>query len=167
MKKFIVAVSALALAGMASLSVAASNLKIGVVDIHKILQHSPEVAKINKRLESKFKPKQEKIAIAQKELNAEVKRLSRNSSILSQTQRDKLVAKVAQDRRSLLRMEQDFHDNLSLQQHQSLQKLFARIQSKIDTIAKKEHYDLILQKYGTPFASNSIDITDQVEKAIR
>lgn len=167
MKKIIVAVCTVALLGLTLVASAAASLKIGVVDIHKILKDSPQVVAINKKLEKQFKPRQEKIVAAEKKLQAEIKKADREHAVLSQEQRDKLVAKVGQDRRNLERNQQDFHDDLSLAQHQELQGLFERIQHKIDQIAKKDHYDLILQKYGTPYASKGIDITTQVEKALQ
>lgn len=122
---------------------------------------------ISKQLEQKFKPRQEKIEAAEKALQAQMEKLNRDNSVLSQAERDKLSEKIALDRRELARLQQDFQEDANNAQHQAMQSLFGRIQVAIDGIAKQNHYDLILQKYGVPYASNSVDITEQVVKSLQ
>lgn len=144
----------------------AAQLKIGVVDVHQILQKSPEVASINKKLKTQFQPREEKIARAQKHLQSQAEKLERDGAVMSTSDRQKLAADVAKSRRSLYRLQQDFHDDLTVAERQATQKLMSRVQAAINKIAKADHYDLILQRSGTPFASNSIDVTQKVLKTL-
>lgn len=163
MKKFAVLTAAIALMG---LSVAQAATKIGVVDIQKIIQKSPEVAAINKQLNTKFEPVQQKIMKADKLLRANLEKYNRNSSVMSAKERDSLSTTITRERQSLIHQQQDYRDNLSLAQHEALHGLFTKVQNAIDNIAKQGNYDIILQRASAPYASKAIDITDQVIKTV-
>jgi len=59
------------------LSVSAfASVKVGIIDLPQILQHSPQVQAINAKLKEQFKPQQEKIVAAQDTIRNEAKKLA-------------------------------------------------------------------------------------------
>ncbi len=166
MNKFMVGLASVVLVVLGSLAEAA-EMKIGVVDLHKILKQSPEVAVINDQLKSEFKPRGDKIAAAEKDLNDKASKLERDGAVMNTQEREKLAVQVQSERRKLYRMQQDFHDDLSYAEQQATQKLLAKVEKAINKVAKQNQYDLVLQKNGVPYSSASVDITAAVINALK
>ena len=59
-------------------------IKIGVIDLQKIMQKSSQVAAISRQLEKRFKPRQQTILAARKSLQEEAEKLHRNASVMSE-----------------------------------------------------------------------------------
>lgn len=155
-------VGSLALAG----AVHAAPLKIGVIDMQKVMRSSTQVKAINKKLEQQFKPRQTKILALQKKLKADMEKIERDSAIMSNTDKVALQTKAMQEKRDLNRMGQDYQQDVSVAQNQMMQKFFKKLHGKISVLAKKEGYDLVLQKNAIPYSNPSIDITDVVLKKL-
>ncbi len=144
----------------------AADVKIGVIDLHEILQQSTEAKAINKKLEDQFKPRQEKIVAKQKDVKAEMDKYSKNSAVMNESQKSAAQEQIVKDRRDLDRMEQDYQQDLGVAQNQAMSEFLAKLKTVITQVAKKDGYDLILQKDGVPYANDSIDVTAQILKAL-
>ena len=144
----------------------AGNLKIGVIDIHKLVTQSAEVKKINRDLDIRFKPRQEKIVAQQKQLQEQIAKLKRDSAVLSKAEQSKLQAQIIKDKRDLARLEQDFQQEAGTSQHEAMQNFVKKIRKSINQYAAKNNYDLILQKDLVPFASAQVDITKAILKVV-
>lgn len=144
----------------------AANVKIGVIDLHQILQKAPQVKVINKKLESQFKPRQAKIVALQKTIKNGMAKFSKDGSVMSASQKTAMQEKIMKQRRDLARMEQDYQQDLGVAQNQSMQQFFAKLKGIVSTVAKKGDYDLILQKDGVPYANPTVDVTSQVLKQL-
>ncbi len=149
----------------ASMGVAA-ELKVAVVDMHKLLDKNPELVKVSKDLEKQFKPREEALQKLQKKMQAQSEKLERDASTMSHSEQEKLSNALAKGRREFYRDQQALHDDVSLAQHQAMQKIFEKVHHVIDDLAKSDGYDLVLQKYGLPYSNNRMDITDQVAKKL-
>ena len=143
---------------------AAEKLKIGVVDIQQILQQAPQVKTINERLEKKYNNRQQEIVKLQEALKKNMEKLERDGAILSVAEKNTLEENIVTQRRDLQRKGQDYQQDLGREQNQEMQQFFALVKAEIDKVAKKEKYDLILQKDGVPYANDDVDVTAQVMK---
>lgn len=144
----------------------ATQLKIGVIDVNKILHESPEAKKSGQALEAKFKPRQDQLVSLQEQIKTKTEKLSRDEAILSSQEKDQLSNDITRLKRDLQRIAQDFQQDLNLERKQAMDKFLTRIKSKMDELADKEKYDLILEKNAAPFASAKVDITDKVIKQL-
>lgn len=167
MKKWVVAVSA-AMSMLLAFNVMASvkTLKIGVVDVQEIVAKAPQVKTINDRLSTKFKSRQEKVVALQNTLKKDMEKMERDAAVLSAKDKSALEEKILSQQRDLQRLGQDYQQDLSREQNKEMQEFFTKVKDAIDKVAKKESYDIILQKDGVPYASDSIDITKQVLDAL-
>lgn len=143
-----------------------TNLRVGVIDLQQIIQKAPQVANINADLNKTFKPRQDKILAAQKDLQAESDSLERNSSTMSVSDRNKLQDKVMSDRASLQEMVVSFQRDLNTAQTQGMQSFMSQLNNVINSIAKIGNYNLILQRAAAPYVDSSMDITPQVLQAL-
>lgn len=143
-----------------------SNLVIGVIDLSDVLKNSPQMKAAASKLKKEFKPRQEKIKNEQKKLAENQEKLKRNSSVMSQSDLQGLQTKVADERRDLQRMQEDYMQDLQTAQQQAMQSVLKKIDGIVQDIATKGHYDLILQRNTIAFASPRVDITSQVTKQL-
>ncbi len=167
MKKFALITAA---AGMLISTLAFATtpeIKISVIDLQKIMREAPQAKEVSEKLTKKFKPRQEHLASAQKHLQDEMNKMKRDGTVMSATERTKLQTKIVTDKRDFQRLQEDFRQDLNVAQNQSIQKVMGTIHEVVDTIAKKENYDLILQKDAVPFASERVEITAQVLKQLK
>lgn len=151
-----------AFAAPANAAPATANLKVGVIDVQQILQKSPQIAAINNQLTKEFKPRQDKIVAAQKDLQAEADRLNKNGATMSDADRNKLQDQIIADKANVQGMAISFQRDLQQAQNKSMQDFMNQLTAVVNDVAKKGGYDLILQRAGVPYANNSLDITNQV-----
>jgi outer membrane protein len=141
---------------------ATTNLKLGVIDVQQILQKSPQIAAINNQLTKEFKPRQDKIVAAQKDLQAEADKLNKNGSTMSDADRNKLQDQIIADKANVQGMAISFQRDLQQAQNKAMQDFMNQLTGVVNDVAKKNGYDLILQRAGVPYANNNLDITAQV-----
>jgi len=166
MKRMIVQLITASLLVLMSTVVFAAELKIGVIDLREILQKSPQMIAISKQLKKQFATREEKVITAQKSLKNEMDKLHRDGPVMSSDERSKLESKIVAEKRKFERVQQEYREDVMAAQNQSMQKLLAKLDKVVKQIAAEGHYDLILQKEGVPFASNRVDISGQLLKAL-
>ena len=139
----------------------AEDLKIGIVDVNKILKEAPQTLSANKKLEKEFNGKTEKLKQKIKELQADEKKYQKESLTMSDDQRDKAEKNLQQRRIDIQRNERELREDMDLRRREEIGDLQEKINVTIDKIANSEKYDLILYN-GIAFASSKVDITQQI-----
>lgn len=165
MKKIILGITTAVLLTCFS-SVFANELKVGVIDLHEILDKTPQLKKINNDLKKQFGPQEEKIKKAQQNLQDEVKKLQRDNTVMSENDRKKLSEKIMKDRQELQQMSIDFQQKASAEQSKAMEKLLQQVQGVIKEVAQKNKLNLVLQKEGVPYFDENLSVTDQVVKSL-
>ncbi len=140
------------------------ELKIGLVNTEKLLRESAPAQRAFKKLEREFAARQadvERIAKKFRDLSVafEKEQLTLNDVDRRNKQRELEVMN-----RDLLRAQRELREDENLRRNEELAGLQERLQKTIQQIAESEKFDLILQE--AVYASNRIDITDRVLKAL-
>lgn len=148
------------------MAVNAPNLNIGVINLAQVLKNSPQMKNAATNLRTKFKPRQDKIMSAQKTFEADESKLKRDASTMSQNDLQALQNKVNEERRELARLQEDYMQDLQSAQQEVMQSVLQQLDKIVESIATKGHYDLILQRNNVAYASQRVDITPQVVKAL-
>ena len=84
---------------------------------------------------------------------------------MSETERRNKERDLANGSRDLTRLQREFREDVNLRKNELLSTLQERANKVIQQIAESEKFDLILQD-PVVFASQRIDITDKVIKAL-
>ena len=146
-------------------NVLAQELKIGIVDVNKILKDAPQTLSANKKLEKEFSSRTEKLKGKISTLQNDEKKYQKESLTMSDDQRDKAEKSLQQRRIDIQRNERELREDMDLRRREEIGDLQEKINITIDKIAADEKYDLILYN-GIAFASDKVDITDQIIKAL-
>lgn len=143
----------------------AEEIKIGIVDVNKILKDAPQTISANKKLEKEFSSRTEKLKAKIKTLEADGKKFQKESLTMSDDQREKAERGIQQRRIEIQRDERELREDMDLRRREEIGDLQEKINLTIDKMAADENFDLILYN-GIAFASSKVDITDKVIKAL-
>jgi outer membrane protein len=135
--------------------------KIAFVNQAKLLQKAPQAESARNKLQREFAKRDQSLVSLQKEIKRKTLKLQKDAAILSSSELSKLKRKITLLRRDLERDKSAFKEDLSIRQNEELVKLQKSVLKSIQTIAKKENYDLIISD-GVIYASKRIDITDKI-----
>ena len=150
------------LAGVVGASnVLAQDVKVGFVNVAKVLDESPQAAQARERIEKEFAPRDRALLAQQKELRALEDQLVRDGGVMTEDQRVKLEQDIRSRRREMRRTQEEFREELNLRRNQELSKLQRRVIEVIQELAKVESYDLVVTD-GVVYASERVDITAKV-----
>ena len=146
-------------------AVNAQELKIGIVDVNKILKDAPQTISANKKLEKEFSSRTEKLKTKIKSLETDGKKFQKESLTMSDDQREKADRALQQRRIEIQRDERELREDMDLRRREEIGDLQEKINLTIDKMAADSGYDLILYN-GIAYASAKVDITDDVIKAL-
>ena len=140
-------------------NVFAQNLRVGYVDMKRILDNAPQVLAGRETLDQEFRSRSEAIEIDEFQAKTLEDRLaqgdmSADSSL--QAERD-----LRELRRSINRRKEDLRDELSFRRTEEVQKLEEEINLAVQEIAQQKGFDLILSS-PVVYANPDLDITDLI-----
>ena len=164
MKYFYATLAALALSlGLAA--VEAADLKIGFIDAERINRESAPAERASKQLEKEFAPRQQELQRRESQMKTLQSQLEKDAMTMSESDRRGKEQELARMSLDFQRMQREFREDLNLRRNEELASIQERANKVIQGIAADEKFDLILQD-PVVFASQRIDITDKVIKAL-
>ncbi len=143
-----------------------AELKVGFVNVAKVLETAPQAAKAKKRLEQEFKPRDKHLVAQQKEIQTLEEKLARDASVMSESERRKLERDIIAKKREAKRSQQEFQEDFNMRRNEELGKLQRRIVEAIRALAKEQSFDLLLTD-GVIYASDKVDVTAQVQNKLK
>jgi len=146
-------------------SASAAELKIGYVQVDKILQEAPQTAESGKKLEKEFSPRTQELERMQKQIRDQESALEKNSLTLSETERRNKERDISNLKIEFQRKQRELREDVNLRKNEELGTLQERINKAVSTVAQAEGYDLVIYS-GVAYASNKVDITDKVLKSL-
>lgn len=164
-KKLGLVASALLLAaGVAQAADASAQMKVAVVNVQQVLQQSPRVASLSKKLEGDFKSRQTKINDDQKALQDALDNFKKESPTMSQKDRDATQKKLSDERADLVKRVVAYQQDLQKEQNKIMQGILNDLNGIVSKIAKNDSYSLVLDSQAVIFATDGNDITKEVAK---
>ena len=142
-----------------------AELKIGFVNVAKVLEKAPQAAKAKSRLETEFSPRDKALVSQQKEIKNLEDKLNRDSSVMGEEERRKLEKDVVEKKRDAARAQQEFSEDFNLRRNEELGNLQKRIVEAVRALAKEESFDLLLTD-GVIYANDQIDVTSRVQQKL-
>jgi len=146
-------------------SVASAELKIGFVKVDQILKDAPQAAESNKKLESEFKVRTEKLKKEISDLNKEEKDFQKNSITMNDSDKEKKQKKLQNLRIDIQRTERELREDIDLRRREEITKLQNKVTKVIETLAERDKFDLILYT-GVAYAGDKVDITPLILKEL-
>jgi outer membrane protein len=152
-------VMAAALAVM-SLSVSAQSLRIGYVNLERILRDSTSAKAAQTKLEKEFASREKEIQNLAAQLKSASEKFEREAPTLAEGQRTTRQRQLIDQDREDQRKQREVQEDLNLRKNEELQGVLERANRVIRQIAESEKYDLIVQE--AVYINPKHDITDKV-----
>lgn len=146
-------------------NVSYAELKIGVVNVARVLEKAPQAEKAQKRMEKEFSPRKKHLDAQVKEIKKLDEKLARDASVMGESERRKLERDILAKKREAKRTQQEISEDFNMRRNEELGKLQRRILEAVRALAKDEKYDLLLTD-GVIYNSQQIDVTEQVQKKL-
>ncbi len=147
---------------MISGPVFAQELKVGFVNIGRLINESPQAAEAMESLQEEFAPRQREIIALQNDFKEKQARMERDREVMGPDERQNLDRELRKEERDLSRSQQEFTEDINLRRNESLGKLQRELLKQVQIFAEQENYDLVLSSDGVLFASPVIDVTEKV-----
>jgi len=159
--KSLLAASLLTLA----LNVDAADLKVGYVQVDKILQEAPQTAESGKKLEKEFGPRTQELDRMQKQIKDMETALDKDSLTMSEADRRNKERDISNQKIEFQRKQRELREDVNLRKNEELGSLQDRINKAVTAVSEAEGYDLVVYG-GVAYASKKVDITDKVLKSL-
>jgi outer membrane protein len=158
------ALAAAALAIAAINADAADQIKIGVVNLERVLREAAPAIKAQKKLEKEFAAREQELQKVSKQIKDLQSTLEKETVTMSEAERRTKEQDLARLNLDFQRMQREYREDANLRRNEELASVFERANKAVQEIAATEKFDLILQ--DAVYISPRIDITDKVIKAL-
>lgn len=138
----------------------AENLKLGYFNFLKVMNSVPQAKEAERRLESEFAPRKEKLTKMEEELIKEEADFKKNSLVMAEQDRESLKKQLRVKRREWNLLVQEYQEDVSLRQNKETNDIQKLVYQAVREVAEEGKYDLILQ--NAVYASPKSDITAKV-----
>ena len=142
-----------------------ADLKVGFVQVDKILQEAPQTIESNKKLEKEFSARTDKLKADVKALKEKEAAFSKDALTMKDSDRDAKDKALSQLRVDVQRKERELREDINIRRNEELGGLQEQINKAVTSVAKAENFDLVLYN-GVAYASEKIDITDKILKSL-
>jgi outer membrane protein len=159
MRKCARIISVLVLGLVFAATAEAQQLRIGYVDMKKVLDNAPQVLAGRARLDQEFRARNDAIELDEVRANALEARLAQGD--VSADGRVQLERDLREMRRNITRRKEDLRDELSFRRTEEVQSLEEQINVAVQEIAERNGYDLIVSS-PVIYANPDLDITDMI-----
>ncbi len=148
-----------------SLSAHSAELKVGYVQVDKILQEAPQTAESGKKLEREFSPRSQELDRMAKQIKDLEAALDKDGLTITEADRRSKERDVQNIKTEFQRKQRELREDINLRKNEELGSLQDRINKAVQSVAKAENYDLVMYS-GVAYAADKIDITDKVLKSL-
>jgi outer membrane protein len=146
--------------GLATLGVAAQDLRIGFVNLERILRDSNSAKAAQTKLEQEFSRREKEVQGLAAQLKSASEKFEREAPTLPEAQRTTRQRQLVEQDRDFQRKQREFQEDLNMRKNEELQSVLERANRVIRQVAEAEKFDLVIQE--AVYINPKHDITDKV-----
>jgi outer membrane protein len=162
MKRLTILVPYLVCAGFAwSPSAMAQEIKIGFVNIVRVMEQAPQAQAAREALEQEFSGRDAALTSSRDAIVELERKLRTDAEIMSAEQREDLERDIASRKLDFNRDREELQEDFNIRRNEELSDLQRVVYDVIVDVAKDENYDLMVTE-RVLYASERIDITDTI-----
>ena len=174
--KYIYSILAVFLLSQPVFSQDVSSIKIGVVDMNKLLQEAPQYQDMQSAIEEEFAPKVRDIEAKESAFNEARDKLQKDNLALSNDERQNASLKLTSDQRELEYLAKSFQEDRNNRIQIETNKIIVETINVVNKFGRDNGYDLIINEGrisqntilngGTLYKGASVDITNDIAKVL-
>lgn len=143
-----------------------ATVKIGYVDMRRLLDNAPQVAAGRMQIEADFRGRDLQLKAEQTRLDELEQRERRDAAVLPKTAADALHREIETLKRGIERTRRKLNEDLKTRRDEELNRRWPVINDAVIQYARENGFDLVVPAPQL-YASASIDITDEVLARLR
>ncbi|QVK24896.1 OmpH family outer membrane protein [Shewanella dokdonensis] len=140
--------------------------KLAVVDMGAVFEQIPQREQVTKQLKSEFGDRMAEVQKLQDELKGLLEKQQRDAQLMTDAQKTDLVRKMESLKADYQLKGKALDEDLRRRQGEEQNKLLVKVQKAINDIAKKENYDMVLQRGAVIYVKPEQDISSKVVDAL-
>jgi outer membrane protein len=140
----------------------AQEIKIGFVNVGRLINESPQAESAMAALQEEFAPRQREVVALQTDFQERQAQVQRDLEVMGPEERRNAERDIRKEERELTRSQQEFTEDINLRRNEALAKLQRDLLREVQVFATRDGYDLVVSSDGVLYASPVIDITEQV-----
>ena len=174
--KYIYSILAVFLLSQPVFSQDVSSIRIGVVDMNKLLQEAPQYQDMQSAIEEEFAPKVRDIEAKESAFNEARDKLQKDNLALSNDERQNASLKLTSDQRELEYLAKSFQEDRNNRIQIETNKIIVETINVVNKFGRDNGYDLIINEGrisqntilngGTLYKGASVDITNDIAKVL-
>jgi len=163
MRKAVIILAAAAVAAIFAGTSLAEGLRVGVIDVNKILNDSDAGQAAKKKMEARYEELKKTIDAKQEEARKIKEEIDKQKVMVGKeklkVKEDALQAKINE----LRQLTQDGEREMQTRQGEFTREVLKSVEAKVDVVVKADKLDLVLEKSaGVVHFNDSMDITQRV-----
>lgn len=144
---------------------ASAEIKVGYVQVERIMKESPQMMESSKKLEKEFSSRTAELQRMAKQMNDQEASMNNDTSTTSEGDRRNKDQNLTTLKIEFQRKQRELNEDVNLRKNEELSGLQDRINKAITSISEAEGYDLVIYS-GAAYVGKKVDITDKVLKAL-
>ena len=122
----------------------AKPMKIGFVNVARLLAESPQAAAASRQLDNEFGPRQRELVAKQKTLQERADKLKKDGAVMGAEERRNAEAGLRKDEREFARLADELREDVNRRQNEAIGKLRVDLGTEVAKFARQNGYDLII-----------------------
>ena len=140
---------------------AAAELKVGVVDIAKLFEESPQAKVVQENLRAEFGPRLQQLVAQEQALKTRNDKYQKDLATMAADQRTKAEKDLRDSARELERKKAELQDDSNAKRQEEMNKLQRLLFGEVRDYAKAQSFDIVIAE-GVLYATPTVDITAAV-----
>jgi outer membrane protein len=161
----LLSVLAVCAATLASVSTAAAQAKVGVVNFQKALLDTADAKKAQVDLNAEFKSRQDELDKVQRELQDDQTILQTSQGKLTPQKEAEVSANIQHNQHLAERLQQDLQDDFQKRQTEIVQRLGTRMTEIVSKLRDEKGLDAVLDTAATIAYNKTLDFTAEATAA--
>ena len=124
-------------------AIAQAAVKIGFVNVARLLAESPQANSANRALENEFAPRQRDLVAKQQAFQQRSEKFQKDAAVMGADERRNAENDLRRDERDLARQFEELREDVNVRRNEELGKLVVDLR-EVETFAKDKGYDLIV-----------------------
>lgn len=144
---------------------AAAQARIGVVNVARLLQESPQAQAASQALENEFAARRRELETQEKDIKARADKLQKDGAVMAEAERRAAEKALRDDQREAARKQNEFLEDLNVRRNEALGQLQRNVLQEVQAYAKSAGLDVVVA--DALYASPAVDVTNQVLAALQ
>ena len=141
--------------------------KSAFINSKVLLEQSPQAIAANTELQQQFGEREQSLRELAQSIQEMEKTYKSDSAVMSDEQKKKAEDNIIQNKRRFQFEQQSLKEDLQTKQRDLLQQVQVSIKSVIQAYGKEQGYDFIFTDSSIAYASDAVDITDEILEELK